>query len=127
MQFGTNTIALTLTEKTTISNPKYLFEFENNQSHSKVYCISNDLSTYKERYNEFNIVVKLSGENALNGEIKLNLGDEYTYRVYAQASSTNLNPSLATELVEIGYMTYEKTMTERVEYQTTDSERKVYE
>ena len=124
---GTNEkVDLTLTEKTTISNPTYLFEFINNQGFGKVYCISDDTSLYPERYNRFTIVVKASGAVPLNGEINLNLGDEYDYNIYAQTSTTNLNPDLADEIVESGYMTYDKSMTSRSEYENLTT-RKVYE
>lgn len=124
---GTNEkIDLTLSEKTTISNPTYLFEFINNQGFQKVYCICADTSLYKERYNRFSIVVKTSGAVALSGEINLTLGDEYDYNVYAQSSTTNLDPALADEIVESGYMTYDKSMTSRAEYENLTT-RKVYE
>ena len=124
---GTNEkVDLTLTEKTTISNPTYLFEFINNQGFGKVYCICADTSLYPERYNRFTIVVKSSGAVPLNGEINLTLGDEYDYNIYAQTSTTNLNPALADEVVESGYMTYDKSMTSRSEYENLTT-RKVYE
>jgi len=124
---GTNVkVDLTLTEKTTIANPTYLFEFINNQSLAKVYCICADTSLYPLRYNRFTIVVKTSGAVALSGEINLTIGDEYDYNIYAQTSTTNLNPSLADETVESGYMTYDKSMTSRGEYENITT-RKVYE
>lgn len=115
LNLGSNIIAVTLTEKTTISNHIYLFEFINNQSQKKYYCIATDTSNYKERYNKFTIVVK-SSPNALNGEINLTIGDEYNYNVYAQTSTTNLNPTLADEKVETGLMTYDKDETIRAEF-----------
>jgi len=124
---GTNTkIDLTLSEKTTIAIPTYLFEFINNQTLAKVYCICSDTSLYPLRYNRFTLVVKTTGAVALSGEINLTIGDEYVYNVYAQTSTTNLNPALATELVESGYMTYDKSMTSRSEYENITT-RKVYE
>ena len=124
---GTNTkVDLTLSEKTTIASPTYLFEFINNQTLAKVYCICSDTSLYKARYNRFTIVVKASGAVALSGEINLTIGDEYDYNIYAQTSITNLDPTLANELVESGYMTYDKSMTSRGEYENIIT-RKVYE
>jgi hypothetical protein len=124
---GTNVkVDLTLKEKTTILNPTYLFEFINNQGLNKVYCICADTSLYPDRYNRFTIVVKTSGAVPLNGEINLTIGDEYDYNIYAQTSTTNLDPALADETVESGYMTYDKSMTQRAEYENITT-RKVYE
>jgi hypothetical protein len=125
---GTNEkIDLTLKEKTTITDPTYLFQFENNSSHEKVYCISQDTSVYPDRYNRFTIIVKTANPVALNGEIKLTTGNEYNYTVYAQSSTTNLDPALADETVEEGYMTYDKSMTQRANYNPSGNTRKVYE
>lgn len=85
---------LTLTEKVTISNPYFLFSVTHRQT-MKVYdFILTDVSTFKERYNKFSI--NESNYNFYEGE--------YMYEVYAQTSSTNLDPSLANELVEEGIL-----------------------
>lgn len=124
---GDNDVVLTLTEKTTVSTPTYLFQFENNNTHEKVYCIQSDTSAHIERYNLFNLTVVAGVPVPLSGEIKLTLGDEYNYTIYAQSSTTNLNPANATEIVEIGYMTYDKVMTDRTEYTPSVTTRKAYE
>jgi hypothetical protein len=87
----TQTIYLTLTEKVTLSNPKFLFEFINNESQSKYYCISANLSAFKERFDSFSIRLMASPNNLI-GQINLSVG-EYDYNVYEQTSTTNLNPS----------------------------------
>lgn len=87
----TKLVILTLTEKVTLTNPKFLFEFINNQSQVKYYCISANLSAYKERYDSFNLQLKSSPNNLL-GELDLPVG-EYDYNVYEQASTTNLIPT----------------------------------
>jgi len=125
LNLGSNVVVLTLSEKITISSPNFLFEFINNQTQIKYYCISADLSLYPERYNKFTIVVKTTTPDPLVGEINIPLGDEYTYNVYEQVSSTNLNPSGLT-VVEIGLMTYDKVITSRVEQESTLT-RKAYE
>jgi hypothetical protein len=102
-----------------------LFEFINNQTQIKYYCISSDLSLYPERYNKFTIVVKTTTPSPLVGEINIPLGDEYTYNVYEQVSSTNLVPTGLT-VVENGLMTYDKVITSRVEQESTLT-RKAYE
>jgi len=122
---GTNTIALTLKEKTTLASPTYLFEFINNQSKEKLYCISTDTSAFKERYNKFSIIVKTTTPTPLNGEVKLKIGDEYTYNVYEQESTTNLNPAGLSK-VETGYMKF-KINQERTIYNGGATTRKVFE
>ena len=92
----TKLVILTLTEKVTLTNPKFLFEFINNESHVKYYCISTNLSAYKERYDSFNLQLT-SSPNNLIGQLNLPVG-EYDYNVYEQASTTNLNPSGLTKL-----------------------------
>jgi len=125
LNLGSNVVVLTLSEKITISSPNFLFEFINNQTQIKYYCISADLSLYPERYNKFNIIVKTTTPSPLVGEINIPLGDEYTYNVYEQVSSTNLVPTGLT-VVENGLMTYDKIITSRVEQESTLT-RKAYE
>jgi hypothetical protein len=118
LNLGSNVVVLTLSEKVTIATPKFLFEFINNQTQQKYYCISADTSLYTDRYNKFNIIVKTTTPSPLIGEIQIPLGDEYTYNVYEQVSSTNLNPS-GLNVVENGLMTYDKTMTSRIQNEST--------
>ena len=86
---------LTLTEKTTIANPTYLFSVTQRQSNTVSNFIMADVSAFKERYNEFVFQESTTAE--------LYTG-EYLYKVYAQSSPSNLNPSLADELVEEGIL-----------------------
>ena len=125
LNLGSNVVVLTLSEKITISSPNFLFEFINNQTQIKYYCISSDLSLYPERYNKFNIIVKTTTPSPLVGEIQIPLGDEYTYNVYEQVSSTNLVPT-GLNVVENGLMTYDKTLATRIEQESTLT-RKAYE
>jgi hypothetical protein len=125
LNLGSNVVVLTLSEKITISSPNFLFEFINNQTQIKYYCISTDLSLYPERYNKFNIIVKTTTPSPLVGEIQIPLGDEYTYNVYEQSNNTNLNPT-GLNVVENGLMTYDKIITSRVEQESTLT-RKAYE
>jgi hypothetical protein len=125
LELGSNVVVLTLSEKISIASPYYLFEFINNQTQIKYYCISTDLSLYPERYNKFNIIVKTTTPSPLVGEIQIPLGDEYTYNVYEQSNNTNLNPT-GLNVVENGLMTYDKIITSRVEQESTLT-RKAYE
>jgi hypothetical protein len=125
LNLGSNVVVLTLSEKITIPSPYFLFEFINNQTQQKYYCISTDVSVYPERYNKFTIVVKTTTPAPLSGEIQIPLGDEYTYNVYEQSNNTNLNPTGLT-VVENGLMTYDKTLATRIENESTLT-RKAYE
>lgn len=86
---------LTLTEKTTIANPTYLFSVTQRQSNTISNFIMPDVSSYKERYNKFVF------EEGVTAELYTG---EFMYKVYAQTSPSNLNPSLADELVEEGIL-----------------------
>lgn len=105
-----NTLTPTCYEKTTIVNPTYLWEFYNVASKTYVYCISTDISTTVERYNEF--VITETGSTTpvpLNGEVSLVAGD-YEYTIYEQTSTTNLDPT-GLNIVEQGDATsYDSTI-----------------
>jgi len=107
---------LTLTEKTTISNPYYLFSLKHRLTAVEYNFLLTDTSSYKERYNEFEIT-----EGAT---VTLDAG-EYLYRIYAQTSSVNTNPELANELVEEGLVKVDFDVT-RTQY-TVELNEKIYE
>lgn len=85
---------LTLSEKTTIANPYYLFSLTHRQTNKIYNFILTDISTYKERYNKF----------AIDESIYEFFEGEYIYQIFAQTSSTNVNPLLANQLVETGVL-----------------------
>lgn len=89
-----NTWILTLTEKLTLSSPYYLFELKSDVSNLAVYFIGTDISTHQQRYNQFTFV---EGTTAT-----LNPTGQWTYKVYEQSSSSNLNPINSTSLLETG-------------------------
>lgn len=97
---------LTLTEKVTISNPYFLFYVTHRQTNKTYAFILTDVSTFKERYNKFSI-----NENTYNF-----FEGEYMYEVYAQTSSTNLDPTLANESVEEGILKVQLVETAEVFY-----------
>ena len=106
---------LTLSEKTTISNPTYLFSITQRQTNTTTNFIAPDTSAFKERYNKFQVT---------EGTTFTVDAGEFLYKVYAQSSPTNLNPELAAELVEEGILkvnqstsaptTYTPSLTERI-------------
>jgi hypothetical protein len=121
-----NIVVLTLTEKTTINAPTYLFRFVNKQTNVEYVCIQTDTSVFKSRYNKFTITTQTTTPNPLLGQLKLSLGDEYEYYIYAQISTTNLDYKLANEMVESGIMRYDKSLTNRIIYTNGTTTRKVF-
>jgi hypothetical protein len=107
---------LTLTEKTTISTPTYLFSLTHRLSNVQYNFILTDTSAYIERYNEFAITEGTT--------VTLDAG-EYLYEIYAQTSANNLDPALANELVEQGIVKVDFDVT-RTQYTVTLNE-KIYE
>ena len=121
-----NIVVLTLTEKTTINAPTYLFRFVNKQTNVEYVCIQTDTSVFKSRYNKFTITTQNTTPNPLLGQLKLSLGDEYEYYIYAQISTTNLDYKLSNEMVESGIMRYDKSLTNRIIFENGTTTRKVF-
>jgi hypothetical protein len=92
---STKTWYLTLSEKVTIANPRFLFSLIHSQTESITNIILTDVSTFPERYNKF-VVTEGSTFNLYSGQ--------YKYIVYAQTSSSNTDPELANEEVESGIL-----------------------
>lgn len=95
----TEKVIVTLKEKATLSAPNYLFIFTSKVTNLQIKFVllnNTDLSAYKDRFNEFSLVVNTYFATALPGE--------YGYTIYEQTSSNNLDPSLATGILETGQM-----------------------
>jgi hypothetical protein len=86
---------LTLTEKTTISSPTYLFSITHRLTNTTTNFILTDISAYVDRYNKFSVTEGTT--------FSVDSG-EFLYRVYAQTSPSNLDPNLSDELVEQGIL-----------------------
>lgn len=111
----TQNIILTLTEKQLLNNPNYLFVFENRSTNTEIKFVklnNTDTSAYKDRFNQFSIVVNSYFNTALNGQ--------YTYTIYEQASTSNLNPT-GLNLLESGIMELSGTTISFTEYETTST------
>jgi hypothetical protein len=111
----TQNIILTLTEKQLLTSPNYLFIFENRSTNTDIKFVrlnNTDISPYKERYNEFTIVVNSFFNTALNGQ--------YTYTIYEQTSTTNTDPT-GLNLLETGIMELTGTTISFTEYETTST------
>jgi hypothetical protein len=95
-----NEVIVTVTERVTLSSPVFLFSFESDATNDITTCLAQNISNTTERSDEFLIEEKASPDN-LVGEIELPAGT-YTYRIYEQTSTTNLDPESATSLLEEG-------------------------
>ena len=121
----TNNIILTLAEKTTLTNAVYLFEVTNDSSEVVKCFIAEDISPNKQRYNEFDLIENVI-EDLLNGTFELGLSGFYTYNIYEQTSTTNLEPTLATNLIETGKLNVVSTIAELEKYNGNQTETVVY-
>jgi hypothetical protein len=111
----TNTIVMTLTEKQLLTNPNYLFVFTNRSSNNVIKFVvlnASDVSLYKDRYNQFNIVTNTNFASALEGQ--------YTYEVYEQTSTTNTNITGLNKL-ETGIMWLSGSTLSYNQFTTTDT------
>lgn len=102
---GTNsTIVFTLKEKQTLTSPYFLFElrFRGDGTTVKTF-IASDISTYSDRYNEFLVTEVNAGSEILtSGTVNLQNVGEWHYRIFEQASSSNLQVSNAGAELENG-------------------------
>jgi hypothetical protein len=96
-----NTCVFSLAERTTLTPVYYLFAFKNTQDDTVLTFTCTDISVNKLRYNEFEIE-ETQSEDRLTGKITLDLTGSYTYEIYEQSSSTNLDLASTGNLVEIG-------------------------
>jgi hypothetical protein len=122
-----NSVVVTLNELATLATPFYLFEFiKDDTNETKIFTATN-VSTSRSRYDEFNITTTTGTEDLLNGVIDLKTKGYYTYNIYEQVSSTNLNLANITSLVEVGkvYMNDVKNPV-RKEYEDQTNTKKVY-
>ena len=96
---NTDTIYLTLKEKQTILDANFLCVFQSRSTNEKVKFVlvnSADQSQFQDRYNEFDVVV--------NSYFATKEEGWYTYKIYEQASPSNLNEANAGAVVETGLM-----------------------
>lgn len=113
----TSDVIVTLTEKQTLTAPNYLFYFINRTSNDVVAFVklnNTDTSAYKDRFNKFSINATTFFTNKLSGE--------WTYYIYEQASTSNVNPDLAASLLETGILRLSDSTTfEFTEYETNNT------
>ena len=117
---ATNTLRLTLTEKCDLPVPYFLFVFKNSVNGDQIEKVLTDTSLFTERYNKFTFIEPTTAE-LLEGF--------WTYDVYEQASASNTDPDLASQVVEIGVMKVVDSTTPEavVTYNGEETETIVYE
>jgi hypothetical protein len=121
-----NTVVLRLYENVTISTPTFLFSFTS-QENEQVNFISADVSIYPNSYNKFVITEIGTGvENFLTANIILQPTGQWKYEVYAQSSTTNLNPANADEILESGIVIVKDDANPVVEYESPASNTDTY-
>lgn len=142
LSLGANTRYLTLSEKSTLTNPTYVFVFQNDQNKTKIMCIATDISVAAEgsaRRNKVVFTVQ-SSPNWLSGQIlPPNYGD-YTYYAYEVADVSSLVyatiiaddirnyvPTYFTTLVETGKMKYAEPASTKKYAKDTEEQTKSYE
>jgi len=94
-----STIVLTLSEKAQLYSPNYLFVFKSRSTNEVIKfikLIGSDESPNEDRFNTFTISTNTYFANSLKGE--------WSYSVYEQASTSNLDTSKTTSLIEEGQM-----------------------
>lgn len=102
---ASNTIARPLQSKVSIASPYFLFVFTSESTGVSYAVILADESTPGAQQDRANLFTLVEGTNdPVNGSVILGYAGRYTYIVYEQASSTNLNPSLAGSILERGIM-----------------------
>jgi hypothetical protein len=103
----TNNFVLTLTENSRLTNPFYLFEFENefNLELQPLYFTTTDLSNYTNRYNQFELIESSTGSTTGGTSVALNLvGGQYKYTVYESSASTLSLTATTGRVIETGKM-----------------------
>lgn len=112
-----NELIVTATEKVTIDSPVFLLVFKHQNTSEQMGLIVTDTSSFPVRYNKFTIVE--------GTDITLQEGT-HDYKIYAQTSMSNTDPTLADEEVERGLAwVYDSTVTPTAEYEM-DSTVKAY-
>ena len=105
-----NFLIFTLSEKVTLTNPYYLFSFKHQVLMSWVNFIASDVSGFPTRFNKFLITETTGSVNLTSGVVSLPETGFYEYAIYEQTSSSNLDISNTTGLLEIGMVKVESNL-----------------
>ena len=100
-----NTVVLTLGENVTLSNPYFLFYFQNRQAtEQQKYFNATDTSCDTERFNKF-IITEDSTEDLDDGTVELKGEGQWNYIIYEVSTPTEKDPNNATATLESGLVT----------------------
>lgn len=122
---GTNSITLTLYEKSTQVQPYYIFQLIRKGSFDEVVFYQEDTSYAQWYWSEFAITLSPTYSSLTAGIIQANFG-EYTYNVYEMTSPYNLSYTQSIGLVETGICIITGTSTDNTEYTGNDSSTITY-
>lgn len=121
---GTNSITLTLYEKSVQTQPYYTFQIIRKGSFDEVIFYQDDISFAPWYWNQFNITLgTFSG--LTQGQIIASAG-EYTYNVYEMPTPYNLSYTQSVGLVETGILIVTGTYTADTEYSGNDDSTIIY-
>jgi len=121
---GTNSITLTLYEKSVQIQPYYTFQIIRKGSFDEVIFYQDDISYAPWYWNQFNISLgTVSG--LTQGQIVASFG-EYTYNVYEMPTPYNLGYTQSIGLVETGILIITGTYTSDTEYSGNDDSTIIY-
>lgn len=122
-----NYITVTLLEKTTLSSPTYLFKFTSDITGTIVRFIATNTSSYTYRYDQFLITETSGTTNLTSGVIELDPVGSWSYTIYEQTSTTNLNEAEATGIVETGKVKVVGAQTFPAEFDNTSETHIAYD
>lgn len=83
-----NTVILELTSNSQLLSPYFLFEFKNDLTKDYTYFNATDLSTYKCRYNRFEIIETGSTYTNYTGGTIYLIPGTYVYNIYEGSQQT---------------------------------------
>ena len=112
-----NIVVLTLSEKTTLTNPIYLCRFVSDITKAESAFICSDNSLYIYRYNRFTIIDNPT-PLPLSGQMNFTPVGEWTYYIYEQTSASNLDYTQSGKLLETGKVNVVGSVNVSAEYQS---------
>lgn len=120
-----STVIFTLNERKTLDSPYYLVRAESITTRRvKRFLLASDSSADTTRYNEFTITESAT-EVLTSGTVELSPAGDWAYRVYEQASASNLHEDGSLTLLEEGIFKV-KESTESNTYKYFDGQDKEY-
>ena len=122
-----NNLYVTLNENETIVSPYYLWVLQSDVTREKVLFLAENISTHTDRYDEFLITERSTNLDFTSGIIECNPSGQWTYKVYEQASSSNLDETLTGSILETGILKVVGTSPETYHKHNTPNTYKVHE